>query len=207
GRAHEPRMLALGVSAGVVVTGPELPGCRVDRRRRPELVRLLLDRADRPAPQRPQRRIEHGDCDVLRLVGAVDAVRDEDAVLADRDRRVRTEALHGLLRKHEPPEDDARRGQAAGQGSNTLPNAERPAGVGRAAAPGPLRSDAGEIDDAAGAGGDRDELRLDELPVDDRRLRPRAPAVVARTDHRGLELASIETRPDDVGATVVADAD
>src|SRR5215831_20631529 len=42
GRAHEPRMLALGVSGSVVVTGPELPGCRVDRRRRPELVRLLL---------------------------------------------------------------------------------------------------------------------------------------------------------------------
>src|SRR5262249_59311415 len=52
GRAHEPRMLALGVPGGVVVARPELPGCRVDRRRRPELVRLLLDGTDRPAPQR-----------------------------------------------------------------------------------------------------------------------------------------------------------
>src|SRR5881628_3209033 len=35
-RAHEPRVLALGVAGRVVVTGPELAGGDVDRRRRPE---------------------------------------------------------------------------------------------------------------------------------------------------------------------------
>ena len=100
----------------------------------------------------------------MRLVGGDEPVREEDTPLRDCERRIRTEAAHGLLREDELPEDETGGGDVSRKGSR-LANCEVAAGIGRPADPEALtciNSADIEIVARVGPGGDRDKLGLDE---------------------------------------------
>ena len=125
----------------------------------------------------------------MRLVGAVDAVREEHPALPHGQRRVRAETPNRLLREHELAEDDAG-GSVVSRQRRCVAHDEAPAFIGRAPDPEAVCVDAGDVHRVTCAGGQGDELRLDELAVDHLGRRPAAPAVGRGAEHGGLVRAS-----------------